>query len=113
MGAWYFVCDLEQTKELVNTVFGYDASNITDKVEITGDMNNIRKTANAPASSSTKKESQDKVEATKQPTEKQATPSPTAVATDKPDETTEDSIEDEAEEIVLDDSDEEDVIIIE
>lgn len=42
-GAWYFVCDLEKTAELISTEFGYDASDITNRVEITGEKIDVNK----------------------------------------------------------------------
>lgn len=35
--AWYFECDFDEAKTLIQTEFGYDASNITNKVAITGE----------------------------------------------------------------------------
>ena len=83
MTAWYFVCDLEDAKDLIRTEFGYDTSGITDKMEITGDVNSIRRAANLPdkkpdkvqenAEEETFKAEDKKPEPTKAPaTEKQA-----------------------------------------
>lgn len=41
-GAWYFVCDIDATKTLISETFGYDASQITTKVEITAQNSNAK-----------------------------------------------------------------------
>lgn len=98
-GASYWICDLEATRELIETVFGYDASNITiDSPDGQSAAKNKKKTATPkPAGTkSTKSGSDNKAtpkptaKATAKPTEKpdndtpKATPKPTAEATVKP-----------------------------
>lgn len=106
--AWYFECDFEQTRALIENEFGYDASNITNKVEITGEkLKNPGKvnsekpdSEKAPAesaktdkpqeSSKTKapvKEEVQEEEPTKKPTNTEApTPKPTQKPTAEPEE---------------------------
>ncbi|MBQ7793739.1 MAG: LCP family protein [Clostridia bacterium] len=87
-GGWYFICDLEQTKTLIEQEFGFDASEITNKVEVTGEgssakanTNKKKKTGTAtPKPTSTPK-------ATAKPTaspKQTATPTATPKATSTP-----------------------------
>lgn len=73
--AWYFECDFDETRTLIETEFGYDASNITNKVEITGEKKNTSKnssiqteeplkTEKSDISSETKEKATQKPEAT-------------------------------------------------
>ena len=108
--AWYFECDFEQTRALIENEFGYDASNITNKVEITGEklknpgkVNSEKldsekapaepvKTEKLKESSKTKepvKEEVQEEEPTKKPSNTEApTPKPTQKPTAEPEEET-------------------------
>lgn len=131
--AWYFVCDLDEAKTLIETEFGYDASGITNKVEITGKAVNpkaVKKaekteetsepTEKATAKPSKKQSPQDTKEpaATKKPAKtetpektakpaEEETPKPTKKATPEP--TEEPAVEDEPE---IDSEPDDDVIVI-
>lgn len=102
--AWYFECDFDAARELIETEFGYDASNITNKVEITGEKLktpgkvNSEKSENETAKTSapqteTKKPTQAPEEKKSENTETKATQKPTAEPketvkpTQKPEET--------------------------
>lgn len=85
--AWYFECDFDETRTLIETEFGYDASNITNKVEITGEKKNTSKnssiqteeplkTEKSDISSETKEKATQKPEATEKVTQTE-TPSKT------------------------------------
>ena len=98
--AWYFECDFDAAKTLIETEFGYDASNITNRVEITGEklktpgkVNSEKpssedKTSNKQETSKTEKPKASEPTKTKAPVdeEKEETPSakPTHKATPKP-----------------------------
>ena len=130
--AWYFVCDLEETKTLIQDEFGYDASEITNKVEITGNAISPKETkkaekaeqtdepeatkktskTQAPASEdeaekTTKPTKTEKPSETAKPTEK-ATPKPTAKPTPEP--TEEPELDDSEPEI--DSEPDDDVIVL-
>lgn len=98
--AWYFECDFDAAKTLIETEFGYDASNITNRVEITGEklktpgkVNSEKpssedKTSGKSETSKTEKPKASEPTKTKAPAdeEKEETPSakPTHKATPKP-----------------------------
>ena len=52
--AWYFECDLDATKTLIETEFGYDASDITNKMEITGEKYKASKASKTESPDKTK-----------------------------------------------------------
>jgi len=120
-GAWYFVCDLEKTQELIKTVFGYDAEDITNRVEITGQPMQVEAiSTKAPEQTSkpeetekpTKKPEQEEEDEpeqtapprkTQEPTEEpEETKEPTTKPTEKPTPKPTEEPEDEDEPIVLD-----------
>lgn len=89
---WYFVCDLEETAELINEVFGVDTSDITTEItveDVKGSKSNSYKKSESKSSSSENLDGTVKQE--KKKTEEEATPTPetkeTAKPTEKPKET--------------------------
>ncbi len=42
-GASYFICDMDETKKMIEENFYYDASNITDRFDITGNSETVKK----------------------------------------------------------------------
>ena len=93
--AWYFECNFDEARSLIETEFGYDASETTNKVEITGEKIGAAKAskkAEEPLKNgnsdkkNTSTKSEDNTEATVKPTSK-ATAKPTEKPTEKPRET--------------------------
>lgn len=96
-GAWYFECDFEATKSLIETEFEYDASNITNKIEITGEKFKSSKASKTeapkdnaagqtakPQKTATTNKSTNEPAGTQKPTQKPAT---SPGQTNRPDET--------------------------
>lgn len=93
--AWYFECDLDATKTLVETEFGINVSELTNKMEITGEKHNISKSSKSSKTPKPKEDENDtpspkKTTAPKK-TQKPAdddTPEQTVKTTKKPSEQT-------------------------
>jgi len=83
-GGWYFVPDMEAVADLIENTFGFDASGIDYKLEITGEKYTPKqvKTANPDKSATPKPTEKASEEASASPTPK-PTPTPTATENDE------------------------------
>lgn len=86
--AWYFECDLDATRTLIETEFGYDASDITNKMEITGEKYKSTKTSkndDTKNADDSDEKNTSKPKNTEEPVKTQkATSKPVSESTEKP-----------------------------
>ena len=58
--AWYFECDLDATKTLIETEFGITVPELTNRMEITGEKANITKSAKSSKTENPEEDEEDK-----------------------------------------------------